>query len=210
MVRNEPDPKYAVLISGAGRTLDNLIRATADGRLPGSVVVVVSSTPNVRGLEIAEQASIPAFTVERTSSPSANSISQQIFDFIAPFEPDLIIMAGFLRRLVIPPVWIGRILNIHPALLPQASFAAGKGFYGDRVHEAILQSGATRSGATVHLVDQHYDNGRVLAQAEVPVLPDDTVETLAARVFAAECELYPRTIRDFLKRTDLRIDSDFS
>ena len=186
----------AVLLSGSGRTLENLLRVIDRGELNARVAVVVSSKPGVRGLSIAEEAGIPHLTLRRRDFPDDESYSDAIYAAIGPYQPDLIVMAGFLRRLVVRPGWEGRILNIHPSLLPDAP--AGPGLYGDRVHAAVLASGATVSGATVHVVNDEYDSGPIVMQARVPVLPDDTVETLAARVFAAECELYPAAIRTYV------------
>lgn len=185
--------RVAVLLSGGGRTLQNLINHQASGTLPVNIVAVVSSTPGVGGLAIAERAGIPAHTIVRRAYASDDEFGDAVFEALAPARPELIVLAGFLRRLPVPPAWEGRILNIHPALLPESG-VAGRGFYGDRVHAAVLSSGATRSGATVHVVDNDYDTGPVVMRREVPVLPDDTVDTLAARVFAAECQLYPEAI----------------
>lgn len=199
--RREPQnplPTLAVLLSGTGRTLDNLLRAIDEQRLPARISAVVSSNPEVRGLEIARAAGIPSFTVSRKAFGTDDAYSAAIFDTVMPYQPDLLIMAGFLRRLVVTPAWEGRILNIHPALLPEMSSAAGKGFYGERVHRAVLASGATMSGATVHVVDNDYDTGPVVMKAEVPVLAGDTAESLAARVFDAECRLYPEAIAHYL------------
>jgi formyltetrahydrofolate-dependent phosphoribosylglycinamide formyltransferase len=187
----------AVLLSGTGRTLENLLRVIAAGELDARVGVVVSSVPGVRGLQIAGDAGIPHLTIRRRDYPSDEAYSQAIYAALAPSRPDLILLAGFLRRLVVPPEWAGRILNIHPALLPESG-AAGRGFYGERVHAAVLASGATVSGATVHVVDDGYDTGPIFLKTAVPVLPGDTVERLAARVFAAECELYPAAIRKYV------------
>ncbi|MGD9710470.1 MAG: phosphoribosylglycinamide formyltransferase [Thermomicrobiales bacterium] len=192
-------PRLAVLLSGAGRTLDNLLQWIRRGDLSAEIVVVASSKSLARGLHVAQSAGVPAIVVERKDASSDEEFSGSVFDALAPFEPDLIILAGFLRKLVVPPEWEGRILNIHPALLPEMSAASGKGFYGERVHAEVLRRGSKLSGATVHLVDNDYDSGQVLARAVVPVEPEDTVESLAARVFAAECQLYPTTIRDYLE-----------
>jgi formyltetrahydrofolate-dependent phosphoribosylglycinamide formyltransferase len=186
----------AVLLSGTGRTLENLLRVIAAGELGARVVAVVSSVPGARGLRIAEAAGIPAFTVQRRDAPSDAVFSETIYGVLAPYRPDLILLAGFLRRLVVPPALAGRILNIHPGLLPGSP--AGRGFYGERVHAAVLAAGATESGATVHVVDEDYDTGPVVLRTTVPVRPDDTPETLGARVFAAECELYPEAIRRYV------------
>jgi formyltetrahydrofolate-dependent phosphoribosylglycinamide formyltransferase len=190
-------PRLAVLLSGTGRTLENLLRAIEGGVLAAEIVVVAGSVEGVRGLEIARAAGIPAHVVRRRDFGHDLGFSEAVYATIAPYRPHLIVLAGFLRRLVIPPVWEGRILNIHPALLPEST-AAGRGFFGERVHAAVLASGATESGATVHIVDDEYDAGPVVARTTVPVLPGDDAETLAARVFAAECELYPRAIAEYL------------
>jgi len=190
--------RLAVLLSGSGRTLENLLRAIEEARLDAEIVAVVSSKPGVRGLEIAERAGLPHATIVRREFESDAAFTGAILAWLAPYKPHLIIHAGFLRKVVIPPAWEGRMLNIHPCLIPESG-AAGKGFYGDRVHAAVLASGATVSGATVHLLDNEYDEGPILSKVTVPVLPDDTVASLASRVFAAECELYPRAIGDYLR-----------
>jgi phosphoribosylglycinamide formyltransferase 1 len=189
-----------VLISGSGRTLANLSAAIDQGNLRARIGMVISSAPGVRGLDIAATANIPSAVLRRKDFQSDDAFSAAVYDALAPIEPDLIVMAGFLRRLVVTPAWEERILNIHPALLPEMASAAGKGFYGNRVHEAVLAAGATVSGATVHVVDNDYDSGPVVMKAEVPVMPDDTPESLSARVFEAECRLYPQAISSYLER----------
>lgn len=194
----EPQAVLAILLSGTGRTLENLLRAIDEHRLSARIAVVVSSKPGVRGLDIAQQASIPTSVVRRKAFDSDEAFSQAVYQEVEPYSPDLLIMAGFLRRLVVTPAWEERILNIHPTLLPELSIAAGKGLYGDHVHQAVLEAGAAVSGATVHVVDNDYDTGPVVMRAEVPVQPNDTPASLAARVFAAECELYPAAIAHYL------------
>jgi phosphoribosylglycinamide formyltransferase 1 len=186
----------AVLLSGTGRTLENFLRVIERGELDARIGVVVSSVPGVRGLVIAEEAGIPAVVLRRKDYESDDAYSEAVYAAIAPYEPDLILLAGFLRQLVVPPAWRGRILNIHPGLLPGGP--AGRGLYGGRVHAAVLASGATESGASVHVVDGSYDTGPVVLRTAVPVLPGDTPETLGERVFAAECELYPEAIRRYV------------
>lgn len=191
--------RLAVLISGSGRTLENLIGVIARGEIDAGIVAVVSSADGVRGLQIAADHSIPTAIIAPKSAPNVHDYAAAIYDQLEDAQPDLIIMAGFLRRLLVLPGWERRILNIHPALLPQAAaHAAGKGFYGDRVHAAVIAQGDDVSGATVHVVTNEYDEGPPLAQAVVPVLPGDTSETLARRVFAAECHLYPEAIRAYM------------
>jgi phosphoribosylglycinamide formyltransferase-1 len=197
-------PVLAVLLSGGGRTLANLIKQSRTGALPARVGIVISSVAGAGGLAIAERAGIPATTVARKGFESDAAYSDAVFGELAPHSPDLVILAGFLRKLVVPAEWEGRILNIHPALLPEMAFASGRGFYGDRVHQAVLESGQTVSGATVHLVDNEYDAGPVYMRETVPVLPGDTVETLAARVFEAENVLYPRAIAAYLRELGVR------
>lgn len=188
-----------VLISGGGRTLENLLRAIDRAELDARVSVVVSSAPGVRGLDVAAAARIPAAVVRRQTFASLPEYSQGIYAAFSPYAPDLLIMAGFLRKLLVFPGWEGRILNIHPALLPDASlYAAGKGKFGERVHAAVLDNGDRNTGATVHLVTNEYDAGPPLARIEVPVHDNDTPQTLATRVFAAESELYPATIRRYI------------
>lgn len=186
-------PRLAVLLSGGGRTLANLIATVERGELRAECVAVVSSNPAARGVAIAAAAGIPVAIIRRTDFADDETFSEAIYAAVRPHRPDLLICGGFLKRLVVPPEWAGRILNIHPALIPESG-AAGRGFYGGRVHEAVLASGATESGATVHIVDNEYDHGPVVLKATVPVVPGDTAESLAARVFATECELYPRAI----------------
>ncbi len=192
-------PVLAVLLSGGGRTLANLIERSQAGTLPARVGVVISSVADAGGIEIARRAGIPAAALVRKDFASDQAYSDAVFGELAPYQPALVVLAGFLRKLAVPAEWEGRILNIHPALLPEMASASGRGFYGERVHRAVLESGQTISGATVHLVDNGYDTGPVYMRQSVPVEPDDTVETLAARVFAAECELYPRAIAKYLK-----------
>lgn len=189
-------PRIAVLLSGAGRTLANIIRGIDERALAAEIVAVVSSKPGVGGLDIAADAGIPARTIERRAFADDDAFSDAVYAALAAFAPDMIVMAGFLRKLIVLPEWDGRILNIHPALLPESA-AAGKGFYGERVHAAVLASGATETGATVHIVDNQYDAGPAVERLVVPVLPRDTPASLAARVFAAECELYPGAIQRY-------------
>ncbi len=193
-------PRRAVLISGTGRTLANLIDSIERGALLAEIAVVISSKPGVKGLEVARAAGIPARVVERKSFESEKEFNDALFSAIGKYDPDLIVLAGFLRRIRVDDRWAGRILNIHPALLPEMAAASGRGFYGDRVHAEVLRLGATQSGASVHIVDNDYDSGPVIARAVVDVRPDDTPETLAARVFAAECELYPDAIGEYCAR----------
>lgn len=184
----------AVLLSGTGRTLENLLATIARGALAARVAVVVSSRLGVRGLAVAEAHGIPTRTVERRDFADDAAFSAAVYGAVAPHGPRLIVLGGFLRRLTIPPAWAGRIINIHPSLLPAFG---GRGLYGRRVHEAVLAHGVKVTGCTVHFADDEYDHGPIVLQRAVPVLDDDTPETLGERVFAAECALYPAAIALF-------------
>ena len=184
--------RIAVLISGGGTTLRNFIQEIGAGRLPVEIALVVSSSPTARGLQFAHDAGIPSVVIERKSFATQDDYSRVLFDHCRRAQTNLVAMAGFLKRVTIPADFAHRVVNIHPALVP--SFC-GEGFYGHRVHEAALEYGAKLSGCTVHFADNQYDHGPVILQKAVPVLDDDTPETLAARVFQAECEAYPEALR---------------
>lgn len=193
-----PEPlRVAVLLSGSGRTLDNLLDAIGAGRLPAYVAAVVSSREDVRGVRIAERAGIPVRVLPPAGRPM-DGWSEAIFAVCREAQADLVVMAGFLHLVRIPADFTGRVINIHPSLLPAFG---GRGFHGMHVHRAVLDRGCTVSGCTVHLVDDEYDHGRILLQEAVPVLPDDSPESLAARVFAAECRALPEAIRRIATRS---------
>jgi phosphoribosylglycinamide formyltransferase-1 len=187
-------PRLAVLMSGSGTTLQNFIDRIADGRLPATIVQVVSSHAGVGGLERAARAGLPAAVVTRKEAGSREEFSRRIFDLCRTAQADLVCMAGFLQIVTIPDNFANRVMNIHPALIPAF---CGQGYYGHRVHEAVLESGVKITGCTVHFTDNHYDHGPIILQRPVPVLDDDTAETLAARVFEQECQAYPEAIRLF-------------
>lgn len=184
--------RLVMLISGGGTTFRNLVEKIAAGELDAKILHVVSSNPSAGGLGIAESAGIPASVLEREHFASTEDYSAAVFGVCRSADPDLVVMGGFLKLLVIPPDFENRVLNIHPALVPAFS---GKGFYGHRVHEAVLEYGAKLSGCTVHFVDNCYDHGPILLQRAAPVLDNDTPDSLAARVFDAECAAYPEALR---------------
>jgi formyltetrahydrofolate-dependent phosphoribosylglycinamide formyltransferase len=194
---SKPKLRLVVLISGAGTTLRNLIDKIAAGQLRAEITAVVSSSREAKGLLHAAAAHIPASVVEPKSFAAPADFSVAVFDCCRAAKADLVVMGGWLKLLTIPPDFAGRVINIHPALIP--SFC-GKSMYGPRVHEAVLAAGAKVSGCTVHFVDDHYDHGPIIAQRSVPVLDGDTPDSLAARVFAAECELYPYVINSIADR----------
>jgi len=188
----KPPLCVAVLISGGGTTLRNLIEKIGAGVLGVKIALVVSSSSKAKGLRFAEQAGIPTAVIRTRDYPSQDAFSEAIFTRCREAGAEYVVMGGFLKRITIPQDFANRVTNIHPALLP--SFG-GEGMYGHFVHEAVLHSGAKVSGCTVHLADNEYDRGPILVQKCVPVLDDDTPETLAARVFEAECEAYPEALR---------------
>ncbi len=183
--------RIAVLISGGGTTLRNLIQRIEAGTLDAEILLVVSSTSKAGGLQFAERAGVPSAVVRRKDFHSQDAFSAAIFDRCRQAGVDVVVMGGFLKRVTIPEDFANRVINIHPALIP--SFC-GEGMYGHFVHEAVLDYGAKVSGCTVHFADNQYDHGPVIAQKAVPVLDDDTPQTLAARVFEAECEAYPEVL----------------
>jgi phosphoribosylglycinamide formyltransferase-1 len=181
----------AVLISGGGTTLRNLIEKIQAGSLPVEIKLVISSSPEARGLEYAQAAGIPTLAVEKNKSSSPAAFSEAIFQPCREAGVRCVVMGGFLKHVLIPPDFENRVVNIHPALLPAFG---GQGMYGLKVHQAVLDAGAKATGCTVHFVDNQYDHGPVILQREVPVEPGDTAETLQARVFQAERALYPQAL----------------
>jgi len=192
---NQPlELSIAVLLSGGGTTLQNLIDIRAAGDLPVRIVQVISSKENVAGIARARNAGLPIEVVTRKSSSGVEHFSKRIFDRCRSAGAQLVCLAGFLQLLRIPEDFTHRVLNIHPSLLPAFG---GKGMYGHHVHEAVLAFGAKVSGCTVHFADNEFDHGPIVSQRAVPVQDDDTPDTLAARVFEQECLAYPEAIRHF-------------
>jgi formyltetrahydrofolate-dependent phosphoribosylglycinamide formyltransferase len=194
--------RLAVLLSGSGTTLQNLLDRCAAGQLPAAVAVVVSSNAAAFGLSRAQGAGVPTHVVERKACASREEFSRRIFDHCRAAGADLVCLSGFLQLLTIPDDFQGRVLNIHPALIPAF---CGKGFHGLHVHRAVLEAGVKVSGCTVHFADNEYDHGPIVLQRVVEVRDDDTPESLAARIFAQEREAYPEAIRLFAEGR-LRID----
>jgi phosphoribosylglycinamide formyltransferase-1 len=185
----------AVLISGSGRTLKNFIDLAAEGSLPVDIRLVVSSSAKAGGLKFAEEAGIYTLVIRRGDYPDGPAGDKPFGDavFAACREAgvDYVAMAGFLKLAPVPDDFAGRVLNIHPALIPAF---CGAGMYGHRVHEAVLAAGVKVTGCTVHFVDNQYDHGPIIWQQPVPVFGDDTPDTLAARVFEAEKEAFPHVL----------------
>jgi phosphoribosylglycinamide formyltransferase-1 len=188
------------LVSGGGRTVLNFLDRIDQGTLDAEVPLVLAdrecaAVPRLRARGV---------TVEVIPWPgNPDAWAELAWPRIEAAKADLITAAGFLRLVRIPPRWLGKVMNIHPGLLPRYG---GKGFYGDRVHKAVLAAGEKESGCTVHFSDNEYDTGPTILERRVPVLPNDTVDTLAARVFEAECEAYPEAIRLFAEGR-LRIEN---
>lgn len=183
----------AVLISGTGRTLKNLIEKIRTGELDCEIKLVVSSTKSAKGLQYAEQANIPLVIIEQAHYETREGFSEAVFSEITEAGVDLVVMAGYLKLLHIPESFRNKVINIHPSLIPSFS---GKGYYGNIVHEEALKYGVKISGCTVHFVNNEYDNGPVILQKVVPVYDDDTVQKLNDRVFyEAECVGYPEAVQ---------------
>ncbi len=185
--------RIVVLLSGSGTTLENLIDRSEKGSLDVEIAAVLASRPSAFGLERARRHGIPAHTVDRKAYRDEAAFNNALHRILAEYAPDLLVFAGFLSRFELR-AYAGRAVNIHPALIPAF---CGKGFYGERVHQAVLEYGVKLTGVTVHFVDNQYDTGPIILQEAVPVLDDDTVETLARRVREKERELYPEAIQLF-------------
>jgi phosphoribosylglycinamide formyltransferase-1 len=195
---NGPSPDVslpiAVLISGGGTTLKNLLDQAESGQLPVQVTLVVSSNPNAGGLQYARDADIPVAVVQPEQFDDPAEFSRAVFDACRKAAVELAVMGGFLKHVSIPTDFENRVMNIHPGLIPAF---CGQGYYGLRVHQAVLDYGAKVSGCTVHFVDNVYDHGPIILQRVVSVEEGDTAETLQRRVFEQECAAYPEAIRLF-------------
>jgi phosphoribosylglycinamide formyltransferase 1 len=191
--------RVAVLVSGTGTVLQALIDACRSGETPAEIVVVVSNVPGAFALERARAAGIPALTVDHREFPNRVAFEAELRKALDAAAVELVCLAGFLRILTpgFVDAFAGRMMNIHPALLPAFG---GKGMYGDRVHEAVLASGARISGCTVHFVTRDADAGPIIVQATVPVEDGDTPATLSARVRREELRAYPVAVRMFAER----------
>ena len=194
--------RIAVLISGGGTTLRNLIQTIESGDLNARIGLVLSSRATAGGLRFARRASLESRVVDPAQFDSTENFSNEIFDACRRADVRLVAMGGFLKHVLVPPDFTNRVMNIHPALIPAF---CGKGYYGVRVHRAVLDYGAKLTGCTVHFVDNEYDHGPIILQQTVPVLPDDTLNSLAARVFETECRIYPEAIQLFADGR-LRVD----
>jgi phosphoribosylglycinamide formyltransferase-1 len=186
--------RLAVLLSGSGTTLQNLLDQITARKLNAQIKTVIASRPNLVGTERAIKAYLPSHVVDRKQYPTCAAFSDAVFNLVDQAEVDLVVLAGWLCLLELPARYHARAMNIHPALLP--SFG-GRGMYGRKVHEAVLAHGCKLSGCTVHFVDDTYDTGPIILQRACPVLDDDTPESLAHRVFEEEKIAYPQGITLF-------------
>lgn len=186
--------RVAVLLSGEGTSLENLCERIDAGALPARVVLVVSSRASAGGIARAQRRGIPTVVVPRKEHPDVDVFNDRLHAALAEQEVDLVALLGFLSPFQPRTRFTNRAMNVHPALIPAF---CGHGFYGHRVHEAVLAAGVKLSGATVHFVDDEYDHGPIVLQEAVPVLEDDTPDALAARVVAAERRLVPEAIALF-------------
>ena len=186
---NQPKLKLAALISGGGRTVLNLYECIRNGTLDAEISVVVSSRGDAKGVERARAAGLNTIVVERRMLDD-DAFQKELSNAVG--DPGVVCMAGFLSLWRIPESLAGKVINIHPALLPDFG---GKGMYGRHVHEAVIKAGRVVSGCTVHYCDNEYDHGPIILQREVAVRPSDTVDSLSARVFDEECIAYPEAIR---------------
>lgn len=184
--------RIAVFASGGGRSLENLVESSRASAFDAEIVLVVANKTGIGALERAARLSVPSVVLDPERKLTPAEFSRDAFLAVESFRCDLVVLAGFLRLLPIPDAWLGRVLNIHPALLP--SFG-GKGYYGHRVHEAVLEHGCTVSGCTVHYVTNEYDAGPILLQRACAVIDADTADSLAARVFAEETLALPDAVR---------------
>ena len=188
--------KIAVFVSGGGSNFKAIHHQIQKREIPGEIVLVISNNPNCGAIEYANENSIPIIIINAVQYPNPHTRDEFLIETCLKAEIDLICLAGYMKML--PPAFVkqyeNKILNIHPGLLPEFG---GKGFFGMRVHEAVINSGKRESGATVHFVDEIYDHGPIILQKKVEVLETDTAESLAARILKLEHELFPEVVKAF-------------
>lgn len=186
----------AVLLSGSGTTLENFLVLKENRQLDIDVRIVISSRPDAYGIERAKQRGISTLVLRRKDYKSLQSYTDAVFKPIREHGAKLVLLAGLMVQIGVPEDYRNRIMNVHPALIPAF---CGKGLYGHLVHEAVLMSGVKITGCTVHFVDDKYDHGPIIIQRPVPVLFEDTPDTLAERVQAEERIAYPEAVRLFIQ-----------
>lgn len=196
--------KIAVFASGRGTNFQAILEGIKAGRIDAKIVCVISDHARPPVFEIARSSGIPTHWINRKQFSDAADYGDFLLNLLASYEVDVILLAGYLKLIPAPVVQRYRyaIINIHPALLPNFG---GKGFYGERVHQAVLESGVKITGVTIHFVDEHYDQGTVIVQEKVPVLEGDTPATLAKRVLAVEHRLFPDVVAAYCAG-DIKVD----
>lgn len=193
--------RIAVFVSGGGRSLENLAQLSSSGALPIELALVLANRADAFALERARKHGIQSVVIDADRKLDPARFSEEAFAAVERARCELVVLAGFLRLLVIPERWLGRVLNIHPSLLPRFG---GKGFYGDKVHAAVLAEGCDETGCTVHYVTNEYDAGPIVLQRRVRVFKTDDVHSLAARVFEEEKLALPEAIRKHLEKRRAR------
>ncbi len=185
--------RIAVFASHGGSNLQALIDGCVSGQIAGEIVLVISNNRKAYALERARIHQVETLVISDMEFDSETAFAQELLSQLAAHSIGLICLAGYMKKMPIDVIraYRNRILNIHPALLPKFG---GKGMYGIHVHEAVLAAGEKETGVTIHVVDEVYDNGRILAQRRVQVNPDDTPESLQQRVLEIEHQLYPETV----------------
>ena len=181
--------KLGVIISGKGSNLKSLIEATKKNNFPAEIVIVIANVPNIAGIEIAKEASLPVCTINHNDFNNRELFEKEIHAVLINARVELICLAGFMRILTdhFIQLWLNKIINIHPSLLPS--------FKGLNTHERAIKSGAKFSGCTVHFVRPEMDSGPIIIQAAVPINQEDTPATLANRILVAEHKIYPRAVK---------------
>ncbi|OLL39450.1 phosphoribosylglycinamide formyltransferase [Bartonella henselae] len=185
--------QIVVFISGNGSNMVALVKASKQKEYPAEIIAVICDNPHAKGIEKARDNHLPIHIIDRKDYPTKEAYEEYIFKVLAKYQPDLICFAGYMRLISsrFVKLYEGKILNIHPSLLPS--------FKGLKTHERVLQAGVKITGCTVHLVTEDMDSGKILAQAAVPICPNDTADSLAQRVLKAEHKLYPEALKAFIE-----------
>jgi len=183
--------RIGILLSGGGRTMVNIAQQIAQGDINGEIVTVISSRSDVAGIERSKDLGIMPMVISRKDYDSTSTFSHELFSIMRKESVSLVLMCGWLCLCEIPEDYTNKVLNIHPSLLPKFG---GKGMYGHHVHQAVIANGETESGATVHFVNNNYDEGPVIIQRKCAVDQNETADTLAAKVFKEESLAYPQAI----------------
>ena len=187
--------RIGVLASGGGSNLQSILDRCSDGYINGEVVLVISNNSGAKALSRASEKGIKTLHISSITEGSEEKADERITNELTASKVDLVVLAGYMKKAgeKLLDKFSGKIINIHPALLPKFG---GKGMYGMNVHKAVIEAGERESGPTVHYVDSHYDHGNILGQIKVPVYPEDTPETLQKRVLEKEHELLPVVIKE--------------